>query len=518
MSKQNLKIIVRGAYQVQKLRIQTGNRIAGNFKSKLGQLPGVSEEEGLEKEAQKVLDLLRADYKKITDGIARFPNAKKFVGHGLIDSYTELCLLEQYFELEKAEENHFKRIKGMLADYPLWTEFLLDIKGIGPALGGIIITEIDIAKAEYPSSLWKYAGLDVAWDGKGRNKTKPHLEKREYITKAKKKDFRNSITFNPTLKTKLMGVAAASFLRCGTSSPYAAAYYDYKQRIESHPEHMDLYIAIDVKGCADILGKGKDARKIIKRSDVTKAFENCKKHVNVPDAMAEAAESSPQAGLELEAYITKQAKESMKQYLGKYEILEDLKAKGLIVGPYHDEDELLKEVKALGGLLRKPKEVVQFVEEEDDGDEIDVQGQLVTVEEFDDTPDAKGRTLYRLKNVGKTKAHRHQMSLRFMIKRFLVDLYYAWRVLEGLPVSAEYSDAKLGLTHKVAKSLTFNSSASDLIKTTVFKLKTFTFEGLCAEINKGKTKVEEKVIHAYLFDLQRLQFLTEEDGNYKVTI
>lgn len=32
----NLKTIVRGAYDIQKNRIQTGNRIVGNFKAKLG--------------------------------------------------------------------------------------------------------------------------------------------------------------------------------------------------------------------------------------------------------------------------------------------------------------------------------------------------------------------------------------------------------------------------------------------------------------------------------------------------
>jgi hypothetical protein len=38
-----------------------------------------------------------------------------------------------------------------------------------------------------------------------------------------------------------------------------------------------------------------------------------------------------------------------------------------------------------------------------------------------------------------------------MIKRFLVDLYKAWRPLEGLPVAPEYSEAKLGLKHKSAQ-------------------------------------------------------------------
>ena len=40
----NLKILVRGAYDIQKLRIQMGNRLVGNFKAKLGQAPSEPED------------------------------------------------------------------------------------------------------------------------------------------------------------------------------------------------------------------------------------------------------------------------------------------------------------------------------------------------------------------------------------------------------------------------------------------------------------------------------------------
>ena len=50
----------------------------------------------------------------------------------------------------------------------------------------------------------------------------------------------------------------------------------------------------------------------------------------------------------------------------------------------------------------------------------------------------------------KSKGHRHNMAVRYMVKRFLVDLYVAWRNLEGLPVASEYSEGKLGIKHKAA--------------------------------------------------------------------
>ena len=64
--------------------------------------------------------------------------------------------------------------------------------------------------------------------------------------------------------------------------------------------------------------------------------------------------------------------------------------------------------------------------------------------------DYKHRIENMQEHADKSKGHRHAMAVRYMIKRFLVDLYTQWRKLEGLPVADEYSIAKLGLIHKVA--------------------------------------------------------------------
>ena len=47
----------------------------------------------------------------------------------------------------------------------------------------------------------------------------------------------------------------------------------------------------------------------------------------------------------------------------------------------------------------------------------------------------------------KSKGHRHNMAVRYMIKIFLIDLYNEWRRIEGLPVAPTYSEAKLGKVH-----------------------------------------------------------------------
>jgi hypothetical protein len=229
--REQVRTMVRGAYDLQKLRIQMGNRIVANFKAQLGQKPG-EKETTLDAEGQNLLKELRARYRKLTDGVKTFPRQATFKGDEVISSYTELCLLAQYVSLETAESQHFHRLGLILGEFAIYREFLEKVKGIGPAMAGVLISEIDIAKARYASSLWRYAGLDVARDGFRRSKRAEHLIEVEFVNRDGQAAKRRSITFNPFLKTKLMGVLGPSFLRC--ASPYARLYADHKHRLESH--------------------------------------------------------------------------------------------------------------------------------------------------------------------------------------------------------------------------------------------------------------------------------------------
>lgn len=277
-----IRPIVRGAYDIQKLRIQTGNRIVSNFRAKLGLEP--SDKETDDAMARRVLNELRDHFKLLTDGVVRFPARSRFKGDGVISTYSELCLIAQYFDLEGHETQHFRRLESVLQDAPVFVKFLTGVRGVGPAMAGVIISEIDITAARYASSLWAYAGLDVGPDGRGRSRRKEHLVKRTYTDKDGNEAERDGITFNPFLKTKLIGVLGSSFLRAG--GHYADIYRDYKHRLETSPAHVE-----------------------------------------------------------------------------------------------------------------------------------------------------------------KTKGHRHNMAIRYMVKMFLVDLYTNWRAIEGLPVEPPYSEAKLGMLH-----------------------------------------------------------------------
>lgn len=235
-STQNLKAMTRGAYDIQKLRIEMGNRIVANFKSKLGQKPG-DKEETLDEDEQDILKDLRVSYKKITDGVKKFPSQKTFKGDELISNYTELCLIAEYCDLETSESKHFRRLEAVLSEFPIYTEFLEKVRGCGPAMSAVIISEFDIHKAQYPSSLWKYAGLDVASDGKGRSRKKEHLTIKKYINKEGEEAEKVGITFNPFLKTKLVGVLGSCFIKLG--GKYREIYDNYKHRLECAPQHVE---------------------------------------------------------------------------------------------------------------------------------------------------------------------------------------------------------------------------------------------------------------------------------------
>jgi hypothetical protein len=281
---QMLKAAVNGFYSMQKTRIRVGNNIVANFKIKIGQEPSQSEDT-LDADAKLLLSNLRVSYKKITDGVASM-TPRRFKQNGLISEYSEFSLVQQYFNLVDAEDTALKQITYSVKEFAIYRTFLEDVKGVGPTLAAVIISGFDIHKAEYPSSLHKYAGLDVV-GGKGRSRVKEHLVDSTYIDADGNEQTKKGISFNPFLKTKLIGVLGSSFVK--TKGPYRDIYDNYKHRITHMPAHSE-----------------------------------------------------------------------------------------------------------------------------------------------------------------KSKAHLNNMAIRYTVKRFLTDLYVAWRKLEGLPVADEYSKGKLGINHKVA--------------------------------------------------------------------
>jgi hypothetical protein len=157
----------------------------------------------------------------------------------LISSYAELVLIHQFMALEREEAAQFRLLGDLLEEIPTYT-WLKDQRGVGPALAGALISRLDPHKARHISGLWKYSGLDVAADGRGRSRREEHLVERTYTNKAGKQATRRGITYDPWLKSKLF-VLAASFLRA--KSPWAEIYRQYRHRLETDPRRVKLTVA-----------------------------------------------------------------------------------------------------------------------------------------------------------------------------------------------------------------------------------------------------------------------------------
>lgn len=235
------KSLVRTLYDVQHERIQTGNRICAEIKARLGQKPGMSEEE-LEAESKAYLDRARTEYQRITDAFVLNQAHKylkvDFTGCEIITDAGMLIFVELYENQLSHEEKMAKVVAKIVQQHPLWDAFLDGVKGCGPLMSAVILCEFDIRKAERISQFWSYAGLDVAQDGRGRGRYSEHLVEQAYTDREGNDKTKKSITFNPFLKTKLVGVLASCFLKqLADECKYRKVYDDYKFRLEHHAKY-----------------------------------------------------------------------------------------------------------------------------------------------------------------------------------------------------------------------------------------------------------------------------------------
>lgn len=236
-----LRALVRSFYDVQKLRIEAGNRIVANMRVRLGQDPGTLTEE-MPEESKQLLKDLRNEYKLITDGLTSEQARRKAKNletrPGIITNAFEFELVGYYDVMCSEEDKLAAGIKKLIEAFPIWNSFLVDVRGCGPAMSAVLISELDAAKARHVSSYWKYAGLDVAEDGQGRSRRTEHLVDIEYVKSNGELAVRKGITFNPFLKTKLIGVLGTSFLLVG--GEYRVVYDGYKHRLETNPAYVEL--------------------------------------------------------------------------------------------------------------------------------------------------------------------------------------------------------------------------------------------------------------------------------------
>ena len=178
---------------------------------------------------------------------------------------------ERYFSLEDVENFNLiastarqneKQVEQMLKDilnrFPIWTEWLSKVHGIGEVAGAWLIGSIDIHQANTVSKIWQYAGLNPGMVcGKKRIPIKDYKEADGEIIQIIKQDGKEKdyvvltntmikgdrpspgfiLPYNKKLRTVLMGIIAQNFIK--SKSPYTKYYYDYKNRLENAKKPVD---------------------------------------------------------------------------------------------------------------------------------------------------------------------------------------------------------------------------------------------------------------------------------------
>lgn len=266
-----LRMLVDNMYDVQSLRISTGNRLVANLRS-LGVIPETEKQKDVVKRNKrltgfdvaeessdikvdnsndiKVLSSILKEYRLVSEYYTTQLSNKgsivkalmsKDIDHVFITSEVVYSMVSSFASLYDTEQAIVRIIAKEVKNHPLWDAFFSDVKGCGPAMAAVCIAYFDIYKARWPGSMWKYAGLDVVVDANGSHgRTRSDTEVYKYINKNGEEAEKNGLTYNPKLKTKLVGVLGGSFLKAGADAKYAQIYYGYKNRLLNRPDCADL--------------------------------------------------------------------------------------------------------------------------------------------------------------------------------------------------------------------------------------------------------------------------------------
>lgn len=137
-------------------------------------------------------------------------------------------IFTSYYDLAFQQEQTIEKwIIQELKEYQVYTEYLKNIKGVGPMLAAIIIAEYDIYRATTVSKMWQFTGLNPGMVygkkivGTG---SKKKIVTTEELIRGDKKTAGYLSPYNSWLRTKMCGVLAGSFLK--SKSPYARYYYN----------------------------------------------------------------------------------------------------------------------------------------------------------------------------------------------------------------------------------------------------------------------------------------------------
>lgn len=385
--KAQIRALVSNVYDIQKLRIAAGNRLVQAFYAQMGVEPSTSPNDA-DKEEKKMIDRLKADYKRISDAVSsetttikkaikQLRDGKDENGLQVIRDEMDYKLVDSYILLLNSEEQSIKVLEKYVQSHPLWDAFFKDIKGAGTLMAAMCIAYLDIRRARYVSSFYKYAGLDTVQDTDAHgNKLFVTNEDDNIKLKVRIKYIfldDEGVEYNGTVKETEDFTAEGEQIWLGENNEVLTRY-EMKRNVDGEDRTVYEYIDGDLKG-EEYVGDVWLSEHGRRMGD-TEMFE----------------------------YIDKNGNKAMKRGITYNPVL-----KTKLMG-------------VLSGCLLKAKDPTYSTIY------YDYRRRLDNSPRYDGLSDGR----------------KNMMSLRYMIKQFLRNLWVTWRTIEGLEVNYPYEVAKLG--------------------------------------------------------------------------
>lgn len=382
-SKQQIRALISNVYDMQKLRIASGNRLVQSFYYQLGLNPSESPD-NLDDKSKKMLDIIKKEYNRISDGIVKSGSTlrkqiKEIQKEGTADSALQYIkseidykMVDNYMLLLKSEEGSIKILDKYVKDHPLYENFFKDIKGCGTLMSAMCIAYLDPRKARYVSSFFRYCGVDTVRD----------------------EDENGNIIFTTDEDTPRKVREKVVFVL-----PDGSNYSGKVRRTDGFTSDGEqIWETEDGESCIMSFVKAKiDGVEV----PVYETIDTGEEYIGTAYISEHGRRRSDTEEFE---YTTKEGDIAIK--------------KGLTYNP-------LVKTKLMGvltGCLLKAKDPVYS--------EIYYE--------------YRKRLDRERKYQGYRDAHKNMMAQRYMIKQFLRNLWVAWRELEGLEVNFPYEVAKLG--------------------------------------------------------------------------
>ena len=147
----------------------------------------------------------------------------------------DLAAFAGFADTARSQEKQVeKELKKVLKRFPIYNEWLVNVKGVGTIASGWILAEYDIHRASTVSKLWQFTGLNPGLVvGKKRVENKDgsfSYVATETLIRGDKMSPGFVAPFNKRLRVAMVGVLGDGFIKA--KSPYALDYYyPYKERL-----------------------------------------------------------------------------------------------------------------------------------------------------------------------------------------------------------------------------------------------------------------------------------------------